>query len=89
MTREHLLDLAGEVCPYTFVRTKLALEELPLGAELIILVDHPPAAVNVPRSLAGEGHEVLSVVAEGTDEGGRWRIRTIKRTVHRLQKGTV
>ncbi len=69
------IDLAGEVCPYTFVRTKLRLEELPLGAELHILVDHAPAAENVPRSLRAEGHEVVSV----SPEGPRWRIVTIKR----------
>ena len=33
-TERPCLDLRGEVCPYTFVRTKLALEELPPGAEL-------------------------------------------------------
>jgi tRNA 2-thiouridine synthesizing protein A len=78
------LDLSGEVCPYTFVRTKLALEELPLGAELTIVVDHPPAATNVPRSLKSEGHEVLSV----EKSGNHWRIRAVKRTQHHLlQKG--
>jgi tRNA 2-thiouridine synthesizing protein A len=70
-----LLDLAGEVCPYTFVRTKLRLEELPLGAALHILVDHAPAADNVPRSLVAEGQEVVSVTAEGA----RWRIVAVKR----------
>jgi len=69
------LDLAGEVCPYTFVRTKLRLEELPLGTELHVLVDHAPAAENVPRSLRAEGQEVVSVVPEG----GRWRIIVVKR----------
>lgn len=72
-----LLDLAGEVCPYTFVRTKLRLEELPLGAELHVLVDHAPAVDSVPRSLRAEGQEVLSVTAEA--DGTRWRIVAIKR----------
>ena len=76
------LDLAGEVCPYTFVRAKLRLEELPLGAELHILVDHAPAADNVPRSLKAEGQEVVSVTAEGA----RWRIVTIKRAERRLRR---
>jgi tRNA 2-thiouridine synthesizing protein A len=69
------LDLSGEVCPFTFVRTKLRLEELPLGAELHILVDHAPAAENVPRSLRAEGQEVVSVAPDGP----RWRIVCIKR----------
>ncbi len=69
------LDLGGEVCPYTFVRAKLRLEELPLGARLDVLVDHRPAADNVPRSLRAEGQEVLAV----TPEGSRWRIAVCKR----------
>lgn len=76
-----VLDLSGEVCPYTFVRTKLRLEELALGAELIIVVDHAPAAANLPRSLLGEGQEIVSVEPDGRG----WRITTIKRTEHRLQ----
>ena len=74
-----LLDLAGEVCPYTFVRTKLRLEELPLGAELHVLVDHAPAVDSVPRSLRAEGQEVRSVEPEGQD-GRRWRIVAVKRS---------
>jgi tRNA 2-thiouridine synthesizing protein A len=75
MSSVELLDLAGEVCPYTFVRTKLRLEELPLGAELHVLVDHAPAVESVPRSLRAEGQEVRSVERED----GKWRIVTIKR----------
>ena len=76
------IDLTGEVCPYTFLRAKLALEELPLGAELHVIVDHAPAADNVPRSLQAEGQEVVSVAREDA----RWRIVAIKRAQHRLQK---
>ncbi len=76
------LDLTGEVCPFTFVRTKLRLEELPLGATLNIRVDHAPAADNVPRALRGEGHEVLSVERQGQC----FVIVAIKRTEHRLLK---
>jgi tRNA 2-thiouridine synthesizing protein A len=78
------LDLTGEVCPFTFVRAKLRLEELPLGARLEILVDHAPAAANVPRALVGEGHQVLLVEADG----GRWRIVAVKRTEHPLLRST-
>jgi len=74
------LDLRGEVCPFTFVRTKLRLEELPLGAELCVLLDHPAAARNVPRSLVGEGQEVLSVV----ESDGVWRVTARKASEHRL-----
>ena len=55
------LDLRGEVCPYTFVRTKLALEEASLGESLRVLVDHEPATRNIPRSLRDWGQELVSV----------------------------
>lgn len=60
-TRHKELDLRGEVCPYTFVRTKLALEELEDGDELTLLLDHPPAFTSVPRALREEGHELLGI----------------------------
>jgi TusA-related sulfurtransferase len=70
------LDLAGEVCPFTFVRTKLALEALPIGAVLRVIVDHAPARANVPRSATDWGQEVVAV-----DElaAGRWAITIRKR----------
>ena len=55
------LDLKGEVCPYTFVKTKLALEMMEPGQVLQVIVDHLPAVENVPRSVTNEGHEVLNV----------------------------
>jgi tRNA 2-thiouridine synthesizing protein A len=65
------LELVGEVCPYTFVKTKLALEELPPGAELRIVVDHAPASRNVPRACREDGHEVLRVAET---QPGQWEI---------------
>jgi tRNA 2-thiouridine synthesizing protein A len=76
-----LLDLRGEVCPFTFVRTKLRLEELPVGAALRILVDHEPASRNVPRSLREWGQEVVEV-APGEASGhasGTWLVVVIRK----------
>jgi TusA-related sulfurtransferase len=55
------IDLKGEVCPYTFVKSKLALEEMDLDQVLEIVVDHEPAVENVPKSLKNEGQQVLAV----------------------------
>lgn len=55
------IDLKGEVCPYTFVKSKLAIEDMESGQVLRVLLDHLPAVENVPRSLSGEGHAVLGV----------------------------
>lgn len=55
------INLKGEVCPYTFVKSKLALEEMLVGEVLEVIVDHEPAVENVPRSLKSEGQRVLVV----------------------------
>jgi len=73
MTTE--LDLRGDVCPYTFVKTKLKLEELDTGEELIVTFDHAPAVENVPRSLKNEGHKILGI--EKKDEH-LWKVRIRK-----------
>jgi TusA-related sulfurtransferase len=55
------IDLKEEVCPMPFVRSKLALEEMEPGQVLRIIVDYPPAAVNVPKSLEIQGDKILAV----------------------------
>jgi len=54
------INIKGEVCPYTFVKTKLALEELDSGQVLEVITDHKPAVRNVTRSCENEGHILLA-----------------------------
>ena len=62
MTDESLeLDLRGEVCHYTFVKTKLQLEELKSGDLLTVIFDYAPAKSNVPKSVKNEGHTILEI----------------------------
>ncbi|NOY11844.1 MAG: sulfurtransferase TusA family protein [Archaeoglobi archaeon] len=65
------VDLRGEVCPFTFVRTKVAMEDMEPGEVFEIITDHEPAVRDLPRSLEAEGHEVISVEEVGEQE---WRI---------------
>lgn len=65
------LDLRGEVCPYTFLKSKLALEGVPAGGTLRVLVDNETSARDVPRSLDRSGHAVLVVEPIGD---GAWAI---------------
>jgi tRNA 2-thiouridine synthesizing protein A len=75
------------VCPYTFVRTRLRLEDMPLGARLAILVDHEPAVRNIPRSAREWGQDVeaaepvASVAPDEADPPGPrlWKIMLRKR----------
>ncbi|HYF95590.1 MAG TPA: sulfurtransferase TusA family protein [Symbiobacteriaceae bacterium] len=55
------IDLRGDLCPITFAKTKIALEEMEVGQVLRVLLDYEPATRNVPRSAAMYGDEVLHV----------------------------
>ena len=59
------LDIRGDVCPITFVKSKLAIEKMDKGQVLKVIIDYPPSAKNVPRSLEHEGHEILSLTQDG------------------------
>lgn len=59
------LDLRGEVCPYTFLRARLALEEMSPGQVLRLVVDNPASARDVPHSLEQAGHQVVVAGAAG------------------------
>ena len=61
VTVDREINIKGEVCPYTFVKSFLALEEMEVGEVLRVIVDHLPAVENVPRSLKNEGHEIVEV----------------------------
>lgn len=54
------IDIRGEVCPYTFVKSKLKLETMNPGEVLRVIVDHEPATENVPRSMENEGHQIVA-----------------------------
>ena len=57
------IDLKGKVCPYTFIESMLALEDMKVGEVLRVIVDYPPAVCDVPKSLRNEGYEILDVSA--------------------------
>ncbi|WP_200674509.1 sulfurtransferase TusA family protein [Persephonella atlantica] len=55
------LDLKGEVCPFTFVKSKLIIEQMEPGQVLKVILDYKPSVENVPKSMREEGQEVLEV----------------------------
>jgi TusA-related sulfurtransferase len=69
------LDIRNEVCPYTFLAAKLALEPLAPGRILRVVVGNETSARDVPRSLADAGHAILGVEPAGP---GLWRITVRK-----------
>ncbi len=64
------VDITDVVCPITFVKTKVALEELDDGQILQVHLNDGEPVQNVPRSVKDEGHQVLKLLAneDGTYE---------------------
>lgn len=54
------LDITAEKCPMTFVRTRLALDGLPVGSLLAVRLRGEEPRKNVSRSVRGLGHLILS-----------------------------
>lgn len=69
MNVTEVLDIRGEVCPNTFVYTKIKLEEMAYdnGGILKVILDNLPAVENIPLSLKNEklDYEVLEVKKVG------------------------
>ena len=55
------IDIKGLVCPYTFVKAKLAIESLEVGKVLEILLDYEEASRSIPKSMEDHGQTVLKV----------------------------
>ncbi len=65
---DHYLDITSDVCPITFVKTKLLIEKMKSGETLEVRLTEGEPLENVPRSVREEGHEVLSI-EPGGDSG--------------------
>lgn len=61
---DYVLDITRDVCPLTFVKTKLLLERMSAGQTAEIRLKGAEPLENVPRSVREHGHDVLSLVPE-------------------------
>ena len=50
------VDITDKVCPLTFVKAKVAIEELEDGEILAVRMNDGEPVQNVPRSMKEEGH---------------------------------
>ena len=55
------VDITDVVCPVTFVKAKVALEELDEGQILSIRMNDGEPVQNVPRSIKEEGQQILKL----------------------------
>jgi TusA-related sulfurtransferase len=69
------LDITRDICPMTFVRTRLLLDRLAPGESVRIRLTGREPLANVPRSARELGHAVLSLDPETPGAGAetdRW-----------------
>jgi len=62
---DYFLDISAEVCPMTFVKTKLLLERMPPGSVARVRLQGAEPLENVPRSVQEMGHRILACDPEG------------------------
>ena len=69
-TPDERIDITDVNCQITFVKTKVALDELENGQILQVHLNDGEPIQNVPRSVREEGHEVLKITdnSDGTFE---------------------
>lgn len=58
---DHFLDITDQICPMTFVRTKLMIEKMASGETATVRLKGAEPLDNVPRSVREYGHEVVSL----------------------------
>ena len=56
------VDITDKVCPLTFVKAKVAIDELEDGEVIAIRMNDGEPVQNVPRSIKEEGHQSLKLV---------------------------
>lgn len=61
---DYFLDITDDVCPLTFVKTKLLIERMSSGQTAEIRLGAGEPLENVPRAVEEHGHTLLSLDAE-------------------------
>lgn len=65
------VDITSVVCPVTFVKAKMAIDDLDIGQTLAVRMNDGEPAQNVPRSFKDEGQQIRKF----TDNGdGTWTL---------------
>jgi tRNA 2-thiouridine synthesizing protein A len=64
---DYFIDITQEVCPMTFVKTRLQIEKMNSGEMLVIRLLGDEPLKNVPDSLTELGHRVIRIERERQD----------------------
>ena len=71
------LDITADVCPMTFVKTKLLIERMSSGQTAEVRLNAGEPLNNVPRAVVEHGHMVLDLAPE-TDGASVYLLRLRK-----------
>ena len=55
------INLLDEVCPMTFVKTKLAIEQVKPGERIKVIFNSQESKTNVPKSLIEINHKIIEI----------------------------
>ena len=58
---DDFVDITDKVCPLTFVKAKVAIDELDDGEVLAVRMNDGEPVQNVPRSFKEDGQQVLKL----------------------------
>ncbi len=58
---DEFVDITDKVCPLTFVKAKVAIEEIEEGEVLAVRMNDGEPVQNVPRSFKDDGHKILKL----------------------------
>ena len=64
---DETVDITDKICPLTFVKAKVTLDELDDSEVLAIRMNDGEPVQNVPRSIKEEGHQILKL--EDNEDG--------------------
>lgn len=61
-TIDERVDITDVVCPMTFVKAKVAMDEIETGQILAVTMNDGEPVQNVPRSFKEEGQQILKLI---------------------------
>ncbi len=87
---KHYLDITGDTCPLTFVKTKILIESMAPGELAVVRLKGAEPLGNVPRSVREHGHQVIRLEpavssASGEDDG---HILTLRKSADQSSNDT-
>lgn len=76
---DYTVDITQEVCPFTFIRTKLVLERMKTGEILHVRLKGEEPLENVPKAVREMGSTILALEPEPESDTEGVKILSIEK----------